>query len=785
MRLPARGWILAALLIVTLLPSAAAAAEITDEQVRNAVRLGVAYIQKHQKADGSWPDYVSYPGGVTSLCVLALLSSGVEVEQPNIQLALSYLRGLGQPGKVYTAALQTMVFCVAEPDKDAPLIRRNVEWLQEVQIAAGLAKGAWSYSAGLGSGDNSNSQFAILALHEAERAGIPVRPQVWQDAYDYWARCQKEDGSWGYEIKDTQSRIISPSSGSMTCAGIASLIMCAGRVSEADARVVNGAVQCCAEQTDNSRIERGLQWLGSKFSATRNPVPADASSAYYYYYLYGVERVGRMSGRRFLGRHDWYREGAEVLAGQQDALLQGAQLGRWVGRSGAESHPLISTSFALLFLSKGRRPVVISKLKYGEGSEWDLHRSGVANLTARVESRWRRDLSWQTIDINVAMVEDLLESPVLFISGRKQLPLSAEQKDNLRRYVDQGGFLFVEACCEGGDFDRDFRSLAKELFPDSPLRLLPPDHPVWWAEETVDSKYMRPLYGIEACCRTSVVYCPQDLSCYWELSRGNRQTGYPAPIEAEVEACLRTGANVLTYATNRELKNKLDKPLLLPERGGQEMAGRGVLHIPKLLHSGGGDDAPNAVPNLLTYLAHQGLMRVSVENRLLSAEDPSLYDYPVLFMHGRRNFRFTPTQRQTLATYLQRGGVILADAICASPEFATAFRREMEALVPGQTFTRIASEHPLFSRELRGFELKSVTLRDPQQRNANDPLKANLVQITPHLEGLEMAGRLAVIFSPYDISCALESGTSLQCKGYLKEDAARIATNAILYALQQ
>ena len=199
-----------------------------------------------------------------------------------------------------------------------------------------------------------------------------------------------------------------------------------------------------------------------------------------------------------------------------------------------------------------------------------------------------------------------------------------------------------------------------------------------------------------------MVYCPQDLSCYWELSRGNRQSDYPAPIQAEIEACLRTGANVLTYATNRELKNKLDKPLLLAARGGTDADTRGVLHIPKLLHSGGGDDAPNALPNLLAYLRDQGMMRVSVENRLVSAEDPALYDYPLLFMHGRRSFRFTPAQRQTLATYLQRGGVIFADAICASPEFAAAFRREMEAVVAGQTLSRIPPEHPLFSRELRG-----------------------------------------------------------------------------------
>ena len=83
------------------------------------------------------------------------------------------------------------------------------------------------------------------------------------------------------------------------------------------------------------------------------------------------------------------------------------------------------------------------------------------------------------------------------------------------------------------------------------------------------------------------------------------------------------GPNVLTYATNRELKNKLDRPLLLAARGGTDADTRGVLHIPKLLHSGGGDDAPNALPNLLAYLRDQGMMRVRVENRLVSADDPA------------------------------------------------------------------------------------------------------------------------------------------------------------------
>ena len=419
-------WRLLGVLILTI--AASGRAEVTDEQVRQAIQRGVAFLGSQQRPDGSWPENAAYPGGITSLVALALLNAGVEAQDPGLQRAVSYLRGLDPPNMVYATSLQTMVFCAAEPEKDAPLIRRNVDWLQSVQLTSGDRKGAWSYSAGRGNGDNSNTQFAVLALYEAERVGVPSRPEVWQNGWDYWLRTQEGDGSWGYFQGE-------PSTGSMTCAGIASLIMCAGTLHPGDAKVVDGAVQCCGEQTDDAALNRALQWLGAKFSSARNPSPLNLGSPYYYYYLYGVERVGRLSGRRFLGQHDWYREGAEMLVSQQDGLR-----GLWRGSGNAENNPLIATSFALLFLSKGRRPVVVAKLKYGDGAEWDLHRSAVGNLTRRVEKRWRRDLTWQTIDVSVATAEDLAQAPVLFLSGRRRLQLTRRAERELARLRQPGRF---------------------------------------------------------------------------------------------------------------------------------------------------------------------------------------------------------------------------------------------------------------------------------------------------------------------------------------------------------
>ena len=89
----------------------------------------------------------------------------------------------------------------------------------------------------------------------------------------------------------------------------------------------------------------------------------------------------------------------------------------------AENNPVIATSMALLFLSKGRRPVLMAKLKHGTDNDWNQHPSDVANLTRYVESRWERDLTHQIVDLKAAAVEDLVQSPVLYLSGsRSPLP---------------------------------------------------------------------------------------------------------------------------------------------------------------------------------------------------------------------------------------------------------------------------------------------------------------------------------------------------------------------------
>ncbi|HLA83401.1 MAG TPA: DUF4159 domain-containing protein [Thermoguttaceae bacterium] len=781
-------------------------AEVTADQVRAALDNGIKHLKKKQnKRNGTWPDYGGFTGGVTSLCTLALLNAGVGPEDPDVRSALQWLRSQ-QFDKTYVVSLQTMVFCRAEPAKDLLLIQRNVDWLERNQIVDGPFRGAWSYPApGIISrmGDNSNSQFAVLALGDAERAGARVDERTWRLAKSHWTAAQNTDGSWGYRkrLGDAET----PGTGSMTCAGIASLIITNDATGRLDATVSGERIQGCRRAAgQDEAVEKGVRWLARNFSITRNPGQGD--NLWVLYYLYGLERVGRMTAERFIGRHDWYREGADHLIhwyqDESDLPLAGDAIvpDYWVGARHAEQNDLIATSLALLFLSKGRWPVLLAKAKFGPDEDWNQHRHDAANLTRYVESKWKQDMTWQVVDLDLAGVDDLIQSPVIYMTGRRN-PMPSDEAgrrrmaEKLRGFLDRGGFLLAEPTCDGREFDRGFRELMRLVFPEPEyqLRLLDAAHPIWHAEEMVKPDGLRPLLGIDFGCRTSVVYAPPDppghprasLSCLWELSRPPRGTTYPKSVQAQIDAARALGINILAYATNRELRSKDDMPHVRVHDDRDPLAQRGQLAVASIRHPGGCNAAPRAVVRLLEEAEDKLHLRTAAEERLINLTDDELFDYHLVFMHGRTAFRLTDAERKRLAQYVERGGMVLADSICASKPFTDSFRREMAAIFPDRKLTRLVQADPLLTPAYGGYDLKLVTRNDPQASDAKGPLRANKQKVVPTLEGVKLGDRWGVIFSPYDISCALEKHNSLECQGYTQEDAARIALNVLLYSLQQ
>ena len=762
-------------------------AAVSPAKVRAAVDLGIKFLRSEQTRNGSWRK-IRDKGDATALALLALFNSGVSPAEAEMQKGLTYLRGCARAG-TYFVSLRIMALTAADPTGRLYRgdVKEDVLWLLMTQTQSG----GWSYGMnrhiGPG-GDGSNTQFALLALHEATRYGVKVPKKNWQAAKKYWTlsfnqtrsvgRGAKKQGVFTYSLRGGGTR------GSMTCAGISSMIIIDENLTDPKDLAQGDTANCCEKNVDLELVEMAFRWLARNYTIRSNPHGGNQSqAATRLYYLYGLERAARLAGRRFIGANDWYRDGAKFLVS-----LQNRTTGYWNTANGhGENSPVVGTAFALLFLSKGKRPVAIGKFNHG-ATDWDLHPKGVHYLTRRLEKDWgNKKLNWQTVRAENSTVDDLLEAPVLFMSGKDAIGLNKEQKLHLKLYIENGGFLFAEACQGDGcgdkaKYDLAFRNLMAELFPENELDVLDKKHPIWNAYYpllAVDVGKERPLLGLQACCRTSVVYCPANLSCYWSLDQASilESDAVRDKMKKRIEYCAQLGVNVVSYATGRgrHLKDKGETPTLAAKK--HKLLADRVLEFPKLNHGGGADEAPSAWRNMLEEAEGLGL-EMKLEKKMVSANTDEIVDHPFIFMHGRYAFTFTQEEREAIKKHLEFGGFIFADSICASSEFTNSFRKEMAEIL-GAPLQPIPSDHDIWSNRF-GRKIDNCTLRVKDQR-AKGGFRS--VVKPPELEGAEIDGRLAVVFSPHDLSCAMENVAQSQCTGYTRQDATEISTNVILYSL--
>ena len=735
--------------------------DVTVQQVRGAIQHGVTALKKSQGAQGNWPQFSSFKGGVTAIAALSILNATDNPDDPAVKKAIDYLTSI-KIEKNYCLSLRIMLLASVDPAGKRYL--RAVQTDVDRLLTGQGPGGGFSYIVSSQSkGDASNSQFALLALHEASRMGIIIPDKAWEKCRRYWEACSTEDGGFSYLSSGG-----SPATRTMTSAGISSTIIVDENYPDLEKLINGGRAKCCSEGKPSDRVDQALRWLGSSFSILGARDQGRTNRLFYY--LYGLERAGRLSGRRFFGQHDWYREGSSFLVKNQNTT------GYW--GSGGENQQ-VSTAMALLFLSKGKRPVVLGKYLFENGED-EFHRSGVHYLTRNLEDSWKQKLNWQEVKGLDASVNDLLQTPVLFMSGKRALKLRPEQKTKLKKYIENGGFLFAEACqgdgCGAADFDRSFRDLMKELFPDSALEALPANHPVWSAVPGVrlDRPDEKPLLGLQACCRTSVIYCPSNLSCYWNIDRPGIQRRLKSKeLLRRIKYATQVGINVVTYATGRNVKEKDATPKL--EGRAKSVLTSRALEFPKMVHSGGWDEAPNAWKNIQKRFSG---LEVSINFKKLKVEpENDQLKYPFVFMHGRSSFTFTEEQREDIRIWLEKKrGFLFADSICSSKEFTESFLAEMKIIL-GKPLRPIPENHLIWSERV-GFPINKVTLR---KRVGGGEFVEETTR--PQLLGAEIDDRLVVVFSPNDLSCALEGTTASQCEGYLRDDAERIGVNVLLYRL--
>lgn len=178
-----------------------------------------------------------------------------------------------------------------------------------------------------------------------------------------------------------------------------------------------------------------------------------------------------------------------------------------------------------------------TRLSYDSG-DWDVDERMPANvLNSLIEyTSLRVDVTERIVPLaDPAM----LGAPFCYLSGHRLVQFGYDEKQNFKRYVEQGGFVFVDDCNHDidGMFARTFERQMAELFGQQALVKIANDHPIYssffyfdgpprtsielngWGDDLVHNY----LKAIIVNGRIAVLYSNKDLGCEWDYDFRNKR----------------------------------------------------------------------------------------------------------------------------------------------------------------------------------------------------------------------------------------------------------------------
>ncbi len=212
---------------------------------------------------------------------------------------------------------------------------------------------------------------------------------------------------------------------------------------------------------------------------------------------------------------------------------------------------IASLSVALAFATTALSPVpdlVVGRLQYDGGGDWYANPSSLPNLLTAVAERTALRVADREVVVRLTD-PGLWDVPYIYMTGHGNVRFSAEESRNLRRYLENGGFLHAD---DNYGMDESFRRELARVFPDRPLTEVPLGHPVYHVLYDFPEGLPKihehdglPAQGLGVFLdgRLAVFYSYQsDLGDGWE------DAGVHDDPDEVREAALRMGVNLVVYA---------------------------------------------------------------------------------------------------------------------------------------------------------------------------------------------------------------------------------------------
>ena len=184
-----------------------------------------------------------------------------------------------------------------------------------------------------------------------------------------------------------------------------------------------------------------------------------------------------------------------------------------------------------------RSKFTFARLKYRSG-DWDTDQRMPSNLLNSL-------LEYTTLPIHPTekVVElsgpDIFLYPFSYLSGHKLVQFDGAEKKNFKRYVENGGFVFVDDCNHDIDglFSKSFETQMEKIFGANALKKIKNNHPLYsiffkfdgppttgqelngWGDDIVHDY----LKAIEINGKIGVLYSNKDYGCEWDYDFRNKR----------------------------------------------------------------------------------------------------------------------------------------------------------------------------------------------------------------------------------------------------------------------
>ncbi len=713
----------------------------------------------------------------------ALLACGQSYQNPRLLRRINLVLASDTP-YVFARGMRAQMLAELPPHRWSPWIHRDGVFLAGALTEVG---GFNRYQVGdvaKGFGDNAHAIYGALGLAGLERAGWEkLGKRQWSKIDAYWRSGQERtdgDTPAGWAIASLDPRNFTATTGGVGYYERirSSMTVGAAAVLYVTERSLRGKQLGGAGQKISRELRKALAWLDSRLKLDD---PAEELGQYFYYYM--IQNLGHYTGYRTFNGVDWYQQITDRILNEQkpDGRWEGLRF-EWEVYGGEDrtvrDRWLLSTSFALLYLSRANDPLAISKIrwktkarvkvtetddagkikvKFVDGkadANWNNRPHDMWNFVDHVSDLYEVPATWQVVELDLP-VREMIESPLMYLSTDGAFRFTDEQLDRLRDYIDAGGLLIVNPEGGGGAVGQSVHRLAKRLFAGRGLKLekIPADHAI----RHVHAKNIHtPMMMVHNGVRPLMILFTRDIGL--DLQKFNTQ----GPN-------FQTLSNIYLYVTG-----------LKPQR--PRLAGHYAvplhesplrkLSMARIRHGGNYDPEPQALGQLKTILANEHDVDATID-----VVTPSqLHGQSIAFLTAVEQFKLTESGIAALRRWIEAGGTLWIDVAGGSSAAGVSQGELIARLAPGATVKPLAMSDPVVTgHRLGGYNCSQVKYRAFAVR------KMGVVNV-PRLETVEIGGRPAIIFTSLDLTAALAGLDHWDIFGYSPESARRLVVNGCLAA---